>query len=173
MFRPPSRARPNRALRAIQGVRSAKVLIDIHAPPAGAGSGRGRDPDSGNQARHRGRQRKRRRGQIDSRGESRGGTRKNRGAGRPVRLRHLRAEHLAHVRHAGTADGDGREPNHADRAIQLETDVDGIPARRHLAGDFARADGDALHAAISAAGRMGRARLSRARSAARAPATSS
>jgi len=29
------------ALRGIQGVRSAKVLIDIHAPPAGAGAGMG------------------------------------------------------------------------------------------------------------------------------------
>jgi ATP-binding protein involved in chromosome partitioning len=30
-----------RALRSIEGVRSAKVLIDIHAPPAGAGAGMG------------------------------------------------------------------------------------------------------------------------------------
>src|SRR5213083_3024309 len=30
-----------KALRAIDGVRSAKVLIDIHAPPAGAGAGVG------------------------------------------------------------------------------------------------------------------------------------
>src|SRR4029450_2761189 len=30
-----------KALRAIEGVQSAKVLIDIHAPPAGAGSGMG------------------------------------------------------------------------------------------------------------------------------------
>ncbi|HEY4255903.1 MAG TPA: Mrp/NBP35 family ATP-binding protein [Candidatus Udaeobacter sp.] len=30
-----------RALRAIEGVRSAKVLIDIHAPPGGAGAGIG------------------------------------------------------------------------------------------------------------------------------------
>src|SRR6266403_2989761 len=29
------------ALRAIEGVRSAKVLIDIHAPPGGAGTGIG------------------------------------------------------------------------------------------------------------------------------------
>ena len=29
-----------RALRGIEGVRSAKVLIDIHAPPGGAGAGR-------------------------------------------------------------------------------------------------------------------------------------
>src|SRR5207247_4441047 len=28
-----------RALRSINGVRSAKVLIDIHAPPGGAGAG--------------------------------------------------------------------------------------------------------------------------------------
>src|SRR5262249_48612643 len=28
-----------RALRAIEGIRSAKVLIDIHAPPGGAGAG--------------------------------------------------------------------------------------------------------------------------------------
>src|SRR5213083_1468584 len=28
-----------KALRAIEGVRSAKVLIDIHAPPGGAGAG--------------------------------------------------------------------------------------------------------------------------------------
>jgi ATP-binding protein involved in chromosome partitioning len=36
-----------RALRAIEGVRSAKVLIDIHAPPGGAGAGMGatRIPD--------------------------------------------------------------------------------------------------------------------------------
>src|SRR6266498_566630 len=27
------------ALRAIEGIRSTKVLIDIHAPPAGAGTG--------------------------------------------------------------------------------------------------------------------------------------
>jgi ATP-binding protein involved in chromosome partitioning len=30
-----------KALRAIDGVRSAKVLIDIHAPPGGAGAGMG------------------------------------------------------------------------------------------------------------------------------------
>src|SRR5207237_10047102 len=30
-----------KALRAIDGVRTAKVLIDIHAPPAGAGAGVG------------------------------------------------------------------------------------------------------------------------------------
>src|ERR1700741_3849705 len=30
-----------RALRGIEGVRSAKVLIDIHAPPGGAGAGMG------------------------------------------------------------------------------------------------------------------------------------
>jgi ATP-binding protein involved in chromosome partitioning len=30
-----------RALRSIEGIRSAKVLIDIHAPPAGAGAGLG------------------------------------------------------------------------------------------------------------------------------------
>src|SRR5260370_17324647 len=30
-----------RALRSIEGIRSAKVLIDIHAPPAGAGAGMG------------------------------------------------------------------------------------------------------------------------------------
>src|SRR5438046_9126860 len=30
-----------KALRAIDGVRSAKVLIDIHAPPTGAGAGVG------------------------------------------------------------------------------------------------------------------------------------
>ena len=36
-----------RALRGIEGVRSAKVLIDIHAPPGGAGAGMGatRIPD--------------------------------------------------------------------------------------------------------------------------------
>src|SRR5499427_5329893 len=28
-----------RALRAIEGIRSARVLIDIHAPPGGAGAG--------------------------------------------------------------------------------------------------------------------------------------
>src|SRR5207249_9756263 len=32
-------------LRAIEGVRSAKVLIDIHAPPAGAGTGVGRSEE--------------------------------------------------------------------------------------------------------------------------------
>jgi ATP-binding protein involved in chromosome partitioning len=30
-----------KALRTIEGVQSAKVLIDIHAPPAGAGTGMG------------------------------------------------------------------------------------------------------------------------------------
>src|SRR5437899_10999819 len=30
-----------RALRGIEGMRSAKVLIDIHAPPGGAGAGMG------------------------------------------------------------------------------------------------------------------------------------
>src|SRR5438445_8662200 len=30
-----------RALRGIEGVRSAKILIDIHAPPGGAGAGMG------------------------------------------------------------------------------------------------------------------------------------
>jgi hypothetical protein len=30
-----------RALRAIEGVHGARVLIDIHAPPGGAGAGMG------------------------------------------------------------------------------------------------------------------------------------
>src|SRR5438046_9032674 len=40
------------ALRGIKGVRSAKVLIDIHAPPAGAGAGMGamRIPEIGRAA---------------------------------------------------------------------------------------------------------------------------
>ncbi len=119
------------------------------------------DEDRRHQARHRGRQRQRRRRQIDRGRQSRGRPRANWRAGGAVRLRHLRAEHRAHVRHARPADGHGREQDHPDRAIRSEADVDGLPARRHRAGHSARPDGDALHAAVSPAGGVGRTRLSR------------
>ena len=48
----------------------------------------------------------------------------------------------------------------------LEAHVDGLPARRCFARHPPRTDGHALHAAISPAGRVGRPRLPRARSAA-------
>ena len=73
-----------RALRTIEGIRSAKVLIDIHAPPGGAGARCSHHADSGRQTRYRGGQRQRWRGQINRRGKSCGGTGANRRARRSV-----------------------------------------------------------------------------------------
>ena len=67
-----SRMMPRKSLRGLAGVQSAKVLIDIHAPPAGSGAPRRRDADPGNQTRDRDRERQRRCRQIDRRGKSRG-----------------------------------------------------------------------------------------------------
>ena len=44
---------------------------------------------------------------------------KTEAARRPVRLRHLRSEHFAHVRLARTSDGDGGQSHHPDRAIRI------------------------------------------------------
>ncbi len=83
-----------------------------------------------------------------------GSNRRSRG---PVRLRHVRPEHRADVRRQRPADGHGAKPHHPDHTLRREIDVHGFPPRRGFPGDPARPDGDALHAAIPAAGGLGRA----------------
>ena len=136
-FRRRSRMKPKTCSAQSPRRAEAKVLIDIHAPPAGAGA-----PASA-------RQKFRESNMSIAIASGKGGVGKstvaanlavalaeNRSRGRPLRLRHLRSEHFAHVRLARTSDGDGRKPHHADRAIRFEADVDGIPARRQLRRRF-------------------------------------
>ena len=103
-----------KALRGIDGVQSAKVLIDIHAPPAGAGTGMGATRIPG--IRH-----------VIAVASGKGGVGKSTVAanlavaleqtGAPcwlVRLRHLWAEHFIDVRHPRAANGDGRKQDRPD-----------------------------------------------------------
>ena len=134
-----ARSKPRRKifLRSLSGIAKPKVLIDIHAPPAGVGAaGVGATRIEG--IKH-----------VIAIASGKGGVGKStvaanlamaldqtQGARRALRLRHLWPEHFAHVRHARSTDGDGREPHHPDRTIRPEVDVDGVSARRQLPGRF-------------------------------------
>ncbi len=138
-----------KALGALNGVRAAKVLIDIHAPPAGAGATVGATRIPG--IKH-----------VIAIASGKGGVGKSTvAANLAVALEQTKARvGLCDCDIYGpsislmfgiarTADRHRRKQDHPDRAVQLEVDVDGISARRHVAGDLARTDGDALYATIS------------------------
>ena len=131
--------------------------------------------DRRHQARHRRRQRQGRRRQIDCRGQSRRrpARRKKSIPGRSLRLRYLWPEHRPDVRHSRTPHGNRGGPHPTDPPLRSQPDEHGFSFGRYRPGHSARAHGHPLHAAISAQRRLGRARLSRPRSASPAPAISS
>src|ERR1700682_2893402 len=138
-----------KVLRGITGVQSAKVLIDIHAPPAGAGASVGAAQIPG--IKH-----------VIAVASGKGGVGKSTvAANLAVALEQTKAR-------VGLCDcdiygpsislmlgtRDRRKQNRPDRTVQSQVDVDGLFARRRVAGHFAWADGDALHSTIFTSGRL-------------------